>query len=182
MVTGETDDVVIRAATLDDAADIERIRIAGWRTAYAGIVPQAYLDSMRLDDDAIAARRFRMAQNPPEVRTLISYGGAGPAGFVVYGPDREVPTAGEIYAIYVDPDAWSRGHGRALLGRAIRDLVADGYPEAGLWVLEENTRARTFYERFGLFPTGQSQRFQVGAEDVPEMRYAMRLEGFNGGG
>lgn len=182
MVTGETDDVVIRAATLDDAADIERIKIAGWRTAYRGIVPQPYLDSMRLDDDAIAARRFRMAQNPPEVRTLISYGDAGPVGFVVYGPDRDVPASGEIYAIYVDPDAWSRGHGRALLGRAVRDLAADGYPEAGLWVLEGNAHARAFYERFGLSPTGQSQRFEVGAVGVPEVRYAMRLEGYNGGG
>lgn len=181
MVTGETD-VVVRAATLDDAGDIERIRIAGWRTAYAGIVPQPYLDSMRLDEDTIAARRFRMASNPPEVRTLISYGGESPVGFVVYGPDRDVPSAGEIYALYVDPDAWSRGHGRALLGQAVRDLAADGYPEAGLWVLEGNAHARAFYERFGLSPTGQGQRFEVGDVGVPEVRYAMRLEGFNGGG
>ena len=181
MVTGEAGDVVIRAATLDDAGDLERIRVAGWRTAYAGVVPQSYLDSLRLDADAIAARRLRMAQNPPEVRSLISDGGAGPAGFVVYGPDRDVPAVGEVYALYVDPGAWSRGHGRALLGRAVRALAADGYAEAGLWVLAGNAHARAFYERFGLSPTGQSQEFEVGEVAVPELRYAMRLEGIDGG-
>lgn len=182
MSTGTTGDVAIRAATPDDAGDIERIRVAGWRAAYPGLVPQAYLDAMRLDDDAIAARRRRMCRNPPEVRSLVSEGGAGTTGFVVYGPDREDHGLGEVYALYVDPSAWSHGAGRALLGRALRALACAGYPEAGLWVLDGNARARAFYERFGMSATGQRHLFEIGDVGVPEVRYAIRLEGSDQGG
>lgn len=182
MATEEERHVAIRAATLDDAGDIERIRVAGWRAAYPGLMPQSYLDAMRLDDEAIAARRRRMDQNPPDVRSLVSEDDAGVTGFVVYGPDRDGHqasgrTAGEVFALYVAPRAWSRGHGRALLARAVRALSTAGYPEAGLWVLEGNTRARAFYERFGLTPTGQTQLFEIGDVGVPEVRYAIRLAG-----
>jgi len=177
MASGNAEDVAVRAATLDDAGDIERIRVAGWRVAYAGLVPQGYLDAMRLDDDAIAARRHRMHRNPPEVRSLVSEDDTGLAGFVVYGPDRDDRALGEIYALYVAPRAWSHGHGRALLDRAVRALADAGYPEAGLWVLEGNTRARAFYERFGLSATGQSQLYEIGDVGVPEVRYAIRLAG-----
>jgi len=177
MATEEAADVAIRAATLDDAGEIERIRVAGWRAAYPGIVPRAYLDGMRLDDDAIAARRHRMLRNPPEVRSLVAEDDAGVTGFVVYGPDRDDRALGEVYALYVAPRAWSHGHGRALLGRAVRALAAAGYAEAGLWVLEGNARARAFYERFGLAATGQRQMFEIGDVEVPEVRYAIRLAG-----
>lgn len=167
--------ITIRAATPDDAGTIERIRVAGWRVAYAGLVPQAYLDAMRLDDDAIAMRRRRMVANPPEIRSLLSEGPAGPAGFVVYGPDRADHTAGEVYALYVDPGTWSRGHGRALLARAVDALADDGYPVATLWVLAGNAHARTFYERFGMAPTGDEHLYQAGGVGVPELRYAIDL-------
>jgi hypothetical protein len=49
-----------------------------------------------------------------------------------------------------------------------------------LWVLEENTPARRFYERYGLAADGARHVFQVqppdGAPvDLPEVRYALRL-------
>ena len=39
----------IRAAAPDDAGEVEQLRVAGWQTAYRGIVPDAFLDSMRVD-------------------------------------------------------------------------------------------------------------------------------------
>lgn len=114
------------------------------------------------------------------------------AGFVVYGPDREgdhtsagaAPRAGEVYALYVDPGTWSRGHGRALLDRAACDLAGDGYRRAGLWVLEGNAQARAFYERFGMSATGERQMFEVSGVRVPEVRYEMSIppEGSDRGG
>ena len=198
MASGAPRDIAIRVATPDDAGAIERVRVAGWRAAYPGLVPQAYLDAMRLDSRGVAARRQQMNRNPPDVRSLVSLatGGADAVvGFVVYGPDREgdhVSTgagyrtgrAGEVYALYVDPGAWSRGHGRALLDRAAYGLAGDGYARAGLWVLEGNARARSFYERFGMSATGERQMYEVSGVRVPEVRYEMSLrrEGSDRGG
>jgi ribosomal protein S18 acetylase RimI-like enzyme len=171
--------ITVRAATPDDAGDIERIRVAGWRVAYAGLVPRAYLDAMRLDDEAILLRRRRMTTGPADVRSLVSEGADGTAGFVVYGPDRAEHSAGrpagEVYALYVDPGAWSRGHGHALLDGAVRALAGDGYRLAGLWVLAGNAHARAFYERFGMAATGEEHLYHVGGVGVPELRYEMSL-------
>lgn len=195
MASAAPGDIAIRAATLDDAGAIERVRVAGWRAAYPGLVPQTYLDAMRLDVRGIDKRRQQMNRNPPDVRSLVSLaagGGNAVVGFVVYGPDREGdhrstvagPRAGEVYALYVDPGAWSHGHGRALLDRATYDLVGDGYTRAGLWVLEGNARARAFYERFGMSATGERQMYEVSGVRVPEVRYEISIppEGSDRGG
>ena len=66
-------------------------------------------------------------------------GDAGVIGFASVGPSRDEHEVGELYAIYVDPDAWSTGAGRALIERA-EERLRDDYPEATLWVLEDNPR------------------------------------------
>jgi hypothetical protein len=38
--------MLIRRATLEDAAAIARVRVDTWRTAYRGIVPDEFLDNM----------------------------------------------------------------------------------------------------------------------------------------
>src|SRR5262249_38384228 len=60
------------------------------------------------------------------------------------------PEFGEVWALYVHPDAWRGGVGRALWEAARAALLAEGYTGATLWVLEENDRARSFYASIGL--------------------------------
>ena len=58
------------------------------------------------------------------------------------------PGAGELGALYVDPQAWGTGLGQALIIEAERRL-AERHAVAGLWVLAGNVRARRFYEAGG---------------------------------
>ena len=51
--------------------------------------------------------------------------------------------------LYVRPEAWGSGVAAALHDRAIEAIRAAGHERARLWVLEENVRARRFYERRG---------------------------------
>jgi ribosomal protein S18 acetylase RimI-like enzyme len=53
---------------------------------------------------------------------------------------------GEVYAISVDPRRWGEGIGRELLSASEEATRELSYREAGLWVLEDNPRARRFYE------------------------------------
>lgn len=55
----------------------------------------------------------------------------------------------EIGALYVAPDHWREGTGRALLMAALGELSEGGLRDVILWVLPENRAAPAFYERFG---------------------------------
>ncbi len=81
---------------------------------------------------------------------------------------------GELYAIYVTPAWWSTGAGRALMEAALTALEADAYQRAVLWVLADNARARTFYERAGFTPDGATN-ILAGLGGVLEVRYARAL-------
>ena len=108
--------IEVRTATPDDARGIARVRIAGWRAAYPGLVSAEVLAG--LDEDADTARFAERIGTEPEIRTLVA-GRDAIEGFCTYGPDRDDPTPGlaEIYAIYVDPAAWDAGIGTALMTR-----------------------------------------------------------------
>lgn len=68
-----------------------------------------------------------------------------------------------------------RGYGTALLRAALRGLLELGFEEAFLWVLEDNTGARTFYERFGLTCTEDYLDTTIDGRDLREVRYVYRL-------
>jgi ribosomal protein S18 acetylase RimI-like enzyme len=156
----------IRPASPDDAVAIETIRVRGWRAAYRHVFPAADLDALPIDAERW---RSRLHVPPPGWTTVVCEDDDGRVvGFASTGPSRDEDELGELYAIYVDPEAWSTGAGRALMASAETTLAA-GYDAALLWVLEDNPRARGFYERAGWAPDGirkAEQRFGVRAAEV----------------
>jgi RimJ/RimL family protein N-acetyltransferase len=60
-----------------------------------------------------------------------------------------------LHGLYVIPEAWGSGVAGALVDAAL-DAVPD-CAEVKLWVLEENHRARRFYERLGWRRNGTSR-------------------------
>ncbi len=95
-------------------------------------------------------------------------------GFTSVGPSRDERGLGELYAIYVDPDEWSTGAGRALIERAEEQLRGD-YEEVTLWVLEQNPRARRFYEHAGWAEDGERKAEARWGVRAPEVRYRKRF-------
>jgi GNAT superfamily N-acetyltransferase len=59
--------------------------------------------------------------------------------------------------LYVLPEWWRRGVGRALHDHVLERLRAAGSQRCHLWVLEHNDRARRFYERLGWSENGTSR-------------------------
>ncbi|MFJ4833025.1 GNAT family N-acetyltransferase [Streptomyces sp. NPDC088747] len=168
-------DLLVREMTLADCLRVSRIRIRGWRSAYAGLMPQPYLDG--LDVAADAARRAERFGAPGVVNLVAELGGEV-VGWACHGPCRDDDArAGdvELYAVYVDPDRIGTGVGRALLRESAGRSAAAGYDRMLLWVLERNTRARRFYERAGLTPDGTEEPFDADGVSVPEVRYAGAL-------
>jgi ribosomal protein S18 acetylase RimI-like enzyme len=164
--------VVVRDATVDDAEAIERIRIRGWKVAYRHVFPVEALDALEVD----AAWWISYLREPaPKHRALVAEEEGALLGFATIGPSRdEAERYGELYGLYVDPDAWSRGIGRALLSRAEVELAGD-WDEAVLWTLEENPRTRRFYEAAGWQTDGRRDSFDRLGIKAPVVRYRKRL-------
>jgi len=127
---------------------------------------------MAIDDERW---RGRLVTPPPGWSTFVAEDGERRVvGFTSVGPSRDERGLGELYAIYVDPDAWSTGAGLALIERAEEQLRSE-YEVATLWVLEANPRARRFYERAGWTPDGARKAEERWGVRAPEVRYRKTL-------
>ncbi|MGW7055278.1 N-acetyltransferase family protein [Streptomyces sp. NPDC054887] len=170
--------VRIRDMVLDDCEAVARVRVRGWRTAYAGMVPRAYLDAMSVPQDA-ARHRARLRAHDGGARDLVAERDGQVVGWGCCGPYRDEengPTGdAELYALYVLPEHQGCGAGRALTAELLARAAAAGHPRMLLWVLTANARARRFYEQAGFAPDGAEAPFDVLGVPVPETRYARRL-------
>ncbi|WIM95385.1 GNAT family N-acetyltransferase [Actinoplanes oblitus] len=164
---------VIRAQTADDIDAVAAVHVRSTRAGYAGIMPAGHLAAL---DPAVFAARRRSVLAESDRHTLVAERDGRIVGFVSFGPDREVATLGELYAIYVAPDAWGTEAGR-LLFEAARDALRDRhYPEMRLWVLAANERARRFYERAGMTTDGVAVTHRAAAGiELPKLRYRRPL-------
>jgi GNAT superfamily N-acetyltransferase len=167
-----TEDAVvrIRLATAADAEAIERIRIRGWRVAYRHVFPPEQLDAMPID----WSRWLEWLTQPSPARCFVAEDEAGLLGFATVGPSAFPDRFGELHGLYVDPDRWGEGAGRALLARA-EDELAETWDEAILWTLEDNLRTRRFYEAAGWHLDGTTGSFERLGVSAAIVRYAKRL-------
>jgi GNAT superfamily N-acetyltransferase len=171
--------VTVRAMTEAEIEDVAAIRVGGWQTAYAGILPQSYLDAMTVEADA-ERRRKRFAESDGSVTDLVAVDDRGRVvGWACAGPVRgggAPTTTGELYALYVRPGLTGSGIGRTLIEAAHAHALARGYDLLQLWVLDGNTGARRFYERAGYAPDGAVEVYDYDGVTVPEVRYRRALE------
>jgi GNAT superfamily N-acetyltransferase len=163
--------VRIRPATPEDAEAIERIRIRGWQVAYRHVFPPAELDALPVD----WSRWLEWLARPePGHRCFVAEDEAGLLGWVTVGPSAFPDRFGEVHGLYVHPDRWGEGAGRALLARGEEEL-AETWEEAILWTLEDNPRTRRFYEAAGWHVDGTTGSFERLGVSAPVVRYTKRL-------
>ena len=173
--------IAIRAAERTDADGITDVQVASWRAGYAHVFP----DSVHYADDFDAARRtfwngWRFSPGHRLAVAVEPTDGDTPTerviGFSSYGPERErasgVTGRAELYAFYFHPDRWGSGAASVLIEHTEERFRAEGFDTAVLWVLDDNPRARRFYERHGWEPTGVAADFDAYCEvAVPEVEY-----------
>jgi ribosomal protein S18 acetylase RimI-like enzyme len=162
----------VRRALPDDAAPMADVHVRSWQVAYRGLLPDEVLDGLSVEQ---REKFWRQALTVEEsLAVYVAVEGAVLVGFcAVVAPSRdndaEDDTA-ELVAIYVDPDVWRAGVGRALMNVALADLGADGWRWVTLWVLAENQQARDFYARFGF----EADRAEMTRGDSGETEVRLR--------
>jgi ribosomal protein S18 acetylase RimI-like enzyme len=166
--------VRVRDATVDDAADVTRVRTRTWQSAYAHVFPADQLRSLA-PDTGLEWWREAIASPAAQMHTLVAEADREVAGFAQLGRARDEEGTGELYAIYVLPEYSGVGVGRALMAETLARLRAEGFAEAILWVIEDNPRTRRFYELAGWQLDGGVKDEEWLGTLVRELRYRIAL-------
>ncbi len=173
-----------RLATPEDGPRLGEIHVQAWRAAYQGVIPDPFL---RLLDPATRGREWteqlgRLAETDPA--TLVTEADGSIVAMCSVGPFRRLDNleraggatpGGEVWMINAHPDAFGTGAGTAMLGAGVDELVRQGHHDAGLWVVEQNQRARRFYQREGWTHDGTSKTETIGGLEITELLYRRDL-------
>jgi ribosomal protein S18 acetylase RimI-like enzyme len=146
-------EVSLRRATVADAEAIAAVRIESWRLTYRGMIPDAYLGGMKLEDSVIHWRTILEAlpDNADKLCVFVAESEGQLIGFAsgMILPEPKLGMRSELTAIYLRP-AWQRsGIGRRLLQKVARTLQALGADSLLVWVISENAIAKNFYDDLG---------------------------------
>jgi len=174
-----TADATVRPARAGDAAEIARIQVITWRTAYRSVLPPAVLDDWDAEAATESWRAAIAAPPTPGHGILVALERDTVVGFAAYGPAEltagEVPDpAGpttELSILLVEPRWGRRGHGSRLLA-ATADLAEDsGAARLQVWLLEDDRVSASFYESAGWAPDGWARTLDTGGTPLREIRW-----------
>ena len=171
----------VRRARADDAAGIAAVHVAAWRSAYAGLLDEAYLAHLSEErltafyHSAILDRRDGHAvfvataggQDRPDDATgaeasIIGFGSGGKAR-------RKGLAQGEVETLYVLDDFRERAVGRRLMRAMAAHLRAIGCDSVLVWVLSGNP-ANWFYRHLGGKPV-MTEDIRVAGRPVAQSAY-----------
>jgi ribosomal protein S18 acetylase RimI-like enzyme len=100
------------------------------------------------------------------------------AGVVLACPDPDSSDRGHLARLYVVPERWGRGIGRQLYDAAMGHLQGQGFTTVTLWVLEENHRARSWYERLGWRANG-TRKTTYAPAGIDDLGYELTIDDAN---
>lgn len=150
----------------DDPLEISKIYESSWKYAYKGILSQDYLDR-------IPTGHWANGINKAGLNSLVLIEHERLIGTASFCQSRweKYGDYGEIVSIYFLPNYIGKGYGRLLIRKCIEELKQCGFDKVLLWVLEDNHRARRFYEKNGFIRSKVFMDNEIGGENVREVLY-----------
>ena len=147
----------IRRVRRGDEGTLARVQSESWKAAFCEILSEA--DLQKYTDIGLVTGIYKklLESGKGHGYILEAEGKACQIAYWDGARDHAFSNAAEIICIHSLPDARRKGYGSKLMERMLADIAADGYPEVILWVFEENTDARAFYEAKGFEVTEKTQ-------------------------
>jgi|HubBroStandDraft_2_1064218.scaffolds.fasta_scaffold93191_3 L-amino acid N-acyltransferase YncA len=158
----------VREARLGDARAIAEVHLASWKTTYPGIIPQEYIDGLRVED---GAARWTERITEADSTILVAEDEAGVFGFAAGGMPLH-PVDGyeaELGAIYLLATHQRQGAGRELVRRLASELEGQGFRSLLVWALKENP-ACDFYQALGGKAIAEKS-IEIGGVLLPEVAF-----------
>lgn len=166
--------VILRRATAADAAAIAEVRIKSWRATYRGMIPDAYLDEMQLEDSTAHWTRILEVASD-KVCVFVAESEDGVVGFAsgMLLQEEKFGLNAELTAVYLNPDMQRSGIGRRMVQEVAQALQAKGAKGLLVWVISGNKPARKFYEHLGAELLIE-QSFNWDGMDLQEVGYGWK--------
>jgi GNAT superfamily N-acetyltransferase len=167
----------VRAATERDAEAIVQLTAWGWRAAYPGMVPDRMIENLPFAAWRHDIRSGLRAPVADAFTHLAEVDGTAAGYCYVAAPGRGEPEdsrVAELVAIYVHPERWRSGIGRALAESAMGVAERLGYRQLRLWTFEPNAPARAFYRALGWSDDGARQPHPASGTPLVGMRRELR--------
>lgn len=170
-------EINLRRATVADAEAIAAVRIESWLATYRGIIPDAYLDGMKLEE-SINHWRTILEALPAAGERICVFVAESEGQIIGFAsgmllPEPKLEMNAELTAVYLRP-AWQRsGIGRRMVQKVARTLQAQGSHSLLVWVITENAIARNFLEELG-GALLLEQKFSWDGLDLMEAGYGWR--------
>ncbi|HEX7161443.1 MAG TPA: GNAT family N-acetyltransferase [Trebonia sp.] len=180
----------VRAARAADATGLARVQVASWRSAFAGLVPDAVIAELTSEEavgqfaerwrESISApptskHRVHVAVEKPGEPEILGFAAAGPATDEDLWPG----TDGELYELHVMPSAAAEGHDQRLLHAVADTFAEDGFSTGYTWALAGDEARVEFLEAAGWAPDGSRASLDMGVK-VPVVRLHTRLSPASG--
>src|SRR5579864_3013939 len=165
--------MIFRDATAKDAEAIAWLHAESWRSAYRGILSDDFLDShVHEERRGTWQARFSGAESQ-RFFVLLAENAGQMSGFACVFPCPEDHAAFGAFLdnLHVLPRFTGQGIGRILLSQVVRRLQTSGsHSGLYLWVLEQNHRARRFYEKAGARVVGSEVHSMPDGQSVVALR------------
>ena len=142
-------DVDYRTATATDAEAIARLHADSWRRTYRGMYSDEFLDG-DLVGERLSVWTPRLDDPPTNQYVCLAEHDGFLAGFICGYADEDATWGSLVDNLHVSIDFRRHGIASELMGRAADWFIANAHsPAVYLWVIEQNTGARRFYETLG---------------------------------
>ena len=164
----------IREANKNDAYGIANVHVKAWEVGYAEIMTKEYLESLSIEQKtkmwskSLSEKGLGINLVIEENKKII--------GFFVFGPARDKDLSndnfGELVALNILPSNWGKGLGSMAIKYILKISKGRKWSVVYLWVLENNMRARAFYEAHGFVKEGL-EKFDktLTGHELHEIRY-----------
>jgi len=158
----------IRRAVVEDSVAIAHVHVDSWRSTYAGIIPDAFLASLSIEERAAV---WKDVIDSGGTAFFVAESGPGIFGFACGGKLRDAIDGydSELYAIYLPREHQRFGAGRLLFQALADALRAEGFASLAVWVLEENP-AVSFYRHLGGVLIARKS-IEIGGTTLTELAY-----------
>ncbi len=179
-------DAEVRIAVPEDAAEITRIQLSTWRSAYSELLPTEVLEEMDATD---TERQWLHTLTTGPASVLVATEGNSTVGFCTAGPAPEsearaadggapsdVAMIALVSTLLVEPRWGRRGHGGRLLGIMAQRLASTGSTRGIAWIPEADTASMAFFRSVGWDPDGTVRTLDAGGRPIRELRLSGTLD------
>lgn len=151
------------------------VHVDTWRAAYAGIVPDVYLEDLSYEK---SERLWRDILATGESSVFVAEDERGIFGFASGGPRERFSRGlaeyeGELQTVYILPSHIGRGAGGRLVRAVAMHLEGLGIGSMLLWTFAENRSARGFYESLGGVVVAEDE-IEIGGARLAEVAYGWK--------